>query len=517
MLPPKIFMLFIVALIGATFLFLSILDTSNQQTFIFEQHSNTTTISDPIHTNKPLNKSYQFVYDNKHTLSNIQHLENNNVTPTININLLHSIHLSNQINKINKIYRKLFNITNSKYLLHENNLSTVGIITSITGFDITSHNGFDRYKIAEMTYSYQNKLYYSHLHNYSFIIDNFNYLNYLNISKYEHIVIDANKTLNKTKLKNGFKYYNFSKHKSERWTCGEFPGHWVTYVPYPLKNGNGNTRDQRQSCNLYENKICDVNVSITNHYNKVLSVLYWTQYFDYILLMDDDAIFTRMNTSIPIWFDEIDQNAFLIPSTSRETFAVLFKVKNNKHKVISFVSEWFEHRKLLLPYYEQNIFWYQMLKTYFNDKEFINGYLNVLPVKMKDRLVGCYEMCLVCPQQGCLKWCLKHYTEQFVNSNKQLGVIYIPLVGLPVNAQLLDVKNIENIIGNGTQFSKNLMWGWDSTFLDSGIRNKTIGIANLFKYTFIVHHRRTHLPWIYKIYDSIIGKNVKEYMKYIKD
>ena len=64
-----------------------------------------------------------------------------------------------------------------------------------------------RYDVDLMSYGYKSKLHYALLHSYTFIMDTFNYMDYLNISDHERAVLDLRNLFDDL---DKFKYFNVS-------------------------------------------------------------------------------------------------------------------------------------------------------------------------------------------------------------------------------------------------------------------------------------------------------------------
>eukprot|EP01084_Bolivina_argentea_P185309 319559_1 len=242
---------------------------------------------------------------------------------------LESININQQLELINKIYVKLFNRTFSSFIF--NNLSTtltdndnVNRCIVLTPIVINNNIRHDQqyYNRENMKYAYLSKLKYSQFHSYLNIIDTFDYLTYLNVSRK---VVYSTPTQNYTK-------------------------------------------------------------EIRNHWNKVLSLLYWSKYSNCILNTDDDAFIGNYHLSIKYWIHlnkNIKTSFLILPyeigaprSTIFSNYGFIMYDANYMRrsendcklpKITKFLLNWWNNRNMPAPMYDQGTMFYAILDyVYYN-------------------------------------------------------------------------------------------------------------------------------------------------------
>ena len=386
------------------------------------------------------------------------HENNNNesiklINNTLEIQL-QSIDIKQQINDIGMIYGRIFgsNVTKirnrfNQFFFDNNNDDKCIVLTPITyNLDDTQ----SQYDFNKTYFAYKSKLIYSNIHKYLFIIDTTNYLDKLNISRVEHY-----ESLSLTELQ------KLSQ----------------TGIIDATSNGlYGNAELKRiynETSQTFQHKI-----NIRNHWNKVLSALYWNQHVNCILHSDDDSFIGNYNLSIKYWIELTNNasNTFLVlPQDITNHNNILFSnfayilydgsVRSNSMKIKSFLLKWFNMRLKPYSWDDQSAMWNTILQYLLENDYHFQKYLDSLSFAEKNRFIQCAEICNLIPiWPKCTGDCWEHIrfnrpsVEAILNKEYQYSIFWTPEVLLSWN-YLIENGNYDGYDFSIYPFALNLNWG----------------------------------------------------------
>ncbi|ETO21794.1 hypothetical protein RFI_15410 [Reticulomyxa filosa] len=352
------------------------------------------------------------------------------------------IELSDQIKRINEVYRSAFNWT---YQLNADSISQkkkrIALLTCVVSKD-------QAYDLRALQLYYNSKLMYAHHHKYELIIDTFDYLSNFNQSRTEvFYVSDQNKNTSHCEIINYFE-------------------HGYACIPRGSRlNSDPNYRAKAQEYNWRITWDCDnVTIAITNHWNKVLSLIYWSKYFDTVVWLDDDVVIGNvMNTPIHHWFNQMKNNGTNVTKpylflpydhTEHLTFSNFAFIVNTStaSEGRGFLMRWYENRKLpgeLIVYMYMDVCLLfnnklTCVSTYFDQGvlyvtilEYARGYLirlvnssNVSSQKkiLLQNSVRCIDSCVYCFMHDCITTCLPMALVARTIHSQYLPIIFLPML-----------------------------------------------------------------------------------------
>ena len=271
------------------------------------------------------------------------------------LSLLEQITIQEQIEHLGTIYQQTFG--------HEFNTETLNNMIDgqssgcMVLTPIAPPNGLDavdsRYGFDTMAYAYRSKLRYSEKHSYPFIIDAFDYLDHFDIPRTE---LWQSPPISELMEYGGLSGIDIIKSYND-WNEGHKSS---KSGPFVL-----NEESQR----------FEFNITVSNHWNKVLSLLYWSQYSNCILQTDDDAFIGNIELSIPEWTElSSSDTVFVMPHDQSNPDKVLYfsnfafilhEKHGNAHNIQKLLQQWWLNRKTpfkAMDWMDQGAFWDALLQ-----------------------------------------------------------------------------------------------------------------------------------------------------------
>ena len=287
---------------------------------------------------------------------------------------------------------------------------------------------------------------------------------------------------------------------------------------------------------------------ITSHFNKILSIMYWSDYFDYILWMDDDAFFGNYNISFMYYFNLIPNNInndiFLVlpmdhnPAMVFSNFAFFINTtETNNNRAINFLFEWFKSRSLGFQFSDQDAMNYAILQYLIKyDNKFIQ-YLNhnLLYSNPLHYLLffKCIEYCKLCPvDHMCLVNCLRtiHFRRCFEDeilnkSNKKrrkyqyctmmhnCSIFWAPWIGTNMTDNYDDYNILPFVFQNA--YDTHYRYLSNVSYRDPDLKY----LRKMYDHTFIIHKRyygsfhREDSPFLYAYSMSRSRQYMVNYLK----
>ena len=391
---------------------------------------------------------------------------------------IHSLELNYHVQKLNDLYTALF----SNEFTNEFNMNNIINQKSILLLTIATKNGNNSQElfnyINRHIYHHKNKLDYCYLHNYTYIIDTLNYIEYFNISRYNNKTFDLSKlSTNITDLfkSNKYKHYDPKIIEYSYDVNRETP-------EYNAENKNQNIyKKPSKNLNYHKfgnkTKIFFSNIYTTDVWNKCLSLLFWSQYYDYILLLDDDAFISNILYNIETILN-ISESFFVYQvGHISEAFALLFNTTNKTYSYNYFI-KWFNTRQYPNSFAEQNGFWHVNLINMMNDIEFQYFIKSETSLQIYNEYQELYQCCMEFPSMVCIKRINNRLLKRFwLKYKKPAG-------------------NISWDFHNKTiPFSKNLNWGKKNNKINELFFNNN----------FIIHLKNTKYSYIFDFHKKYVN------------
>ena len=495
---------------------------------------------------------------------------------------LDTIDVNDQIDRINNIYSQSLNWKyslniNDNFILNKTKNNKTLILTAF----VSKHSHQERkYGINVMRYAYDTKFVYSHLHQNEsiLILDTFDYISYLNISTNFEIITPTNdiyeqwnnmltpyfsESINEPSLIDidhnwNKKYYDSEdgdyKKPENRYDCTHLLNRfWYRKKRYASDGKYWMRKNKERENEKYYFKYSQ---KTTSHFNKILSILYWSKYFNYILWMDDDAFFGNFNVSINYYFNlipkHINNDIFMIlPFDHNQAlvfsnFAFMINATStNNDRFNNFLYLWFKARAFGFQFYDQDAMNYALLQylteydlrfmKYLNDY-----YLYQHPFKYT-LFFKCIEYCKICPvDHMCMDNCLRsihlkrcpiykllQLDEYFVTKNNKRKKKKIDGCLMMYNTSLLWTPWVDTIMSDRNDDYKMYPFVFQHNY-DAHYRylnNKTYRdpdlkyLKKIYDNTFIIHKRymgkwsSEHAPFLYGYTTSNTRKFVVDYLK----
>lgn len=268
--------------------------------------------------------------------------------------------------------------------------------------------------------------------------------------------------------------------------------------------------------------------ALTPHWNKLFSLLYWSQHFDVILFLDDDAFIGNYKLSLDYFlndyhslilssFDLSNNNdnghnyavdTFLVlpydyKSLMYSNFAFIINTKN-KTRSNAFILDWLNARKVPYEWFDQGSMYYAVMQFYKREID-----MSELGKKCID---FCSTKCILC-RKGCWVNCYQIIFGSFqrptitINRNEKKPIIYglynitiskkvlNPALVIPnVNKNNMDLMHLN--YHNIYPFSMNLLYLNARHYIDHednvATYNKSLLMEiyqHLMEHTFLIHYR----------------------------
>eukprot|EP01083_Nonionella_stella_P088747 247544_1 len=196
----------------------------------------------------------------------------------------------------------------------------------------------NKYNPKNMDYAYLSKLKYSEIHSYPFIVDTLDYLNHLNIPTTEMWKSPTTQQLDE--ISKEF----MSLFDNDRFKTFEFTETIYGISAKPNRTKNFNKTSQR----------FEFPVTVAPHWNKVLSMMYWSRYSNCVLQTDDDTLIGNYNLSIQYWTHLNDKNTptlLVLPHDSSDVLLfsnfgfILSDPNKDSTNIQKLLLLWWENRK----------------------------------------------------------------------------------------------------------------------------------------------------------------------------
>eukprot|EP01083_Nonionella_stella_P003196 9110_1 len=458
---------------------------------------------------------------------------------------LKTIGVKKQIERINQMYKSQMGWNHSLNISDiTSNKKGANKALILTAFVINPGESNEKYDIKTQQSAYDSKLVYADVHRNEtlLIIDTFDYISHLSIpinvvartlTNYEYD--DWNNVLSPFFHETRDRYpddfagidRNYNRTKHDRFDCKKLLN------KYWWKRKIHINRARKEYHFGYSYKI-------TNHFNKILSILYWTRYFNYILWMDDDALFGNLNLSIDYYFNLVPkQDTFLILPLDHNNAMVFSNfafyinaTKTPNDRATNFLYEWFKSRNYGFQFYDQDAMNYAILQyliTYdYKFKRYMNEhYLFMNPFKYL-LFYKCIEYCKVCPvDHVCMDTCLRAiYVRRcfeknvLQNQNKCTSIMnttifWTPLIATKLSNDYNDYDIYPFVFQNS--------YGAHYTFLSNqSYRDPELKyLRKIYDNTFIIHKRvymeagklGESVPFLYAYAKSNSRRFVVDYLR----